>query len=216
LKRKLFYIGILILLGGSIGLFAQDPETKSKKVTNSVKKSSSKKDPKKDPKKDLKKAKKKKKLSPKEAEAELMKAKKSTSTEGKVVDTKSLFKDKINTKVKTTGGGTATGPSLYRPVFVGNKMVTGNIVAAQGFRVCIYNGTSRDSALIVKKAFMKQFRNMNSYMSYNLPYYKIKVGDWDDKKTAANGMKPIAKIFPVAFLIPDQIVKKNILIYRNY
>lgn len=206
----------MILLAGRIGLTAQDPKGKASKPTTAAKKSSAKKDPKKDPKKDAKKGQKKKKLSAKEAEAELMRSKKSTSTEGKVVDTKSLFKDKINTKVKTTGGGTATGPSLYRPVFVGNKMVTGNIVAAQGYRVCIYNGTSRDSALIVKRAFMKQFRNMNSYMSYNLPYYKIKVGDWDDKKTATNGMKPIAKVFPVAFLIPDQIVKKNILIYRNY
>jgi ribosomal protein L12E/L44/L45/RPP1/RPP2 len=137
--------------------------------------------------------------------------------EGKVVDTKSLFKGKVNMNSrKSSGGSSANGGSLYRPLYIGKKLVTGNIVTAQGFRICIYNGTNRDSALAMKLAFMKSHKSYNSYMSYNMPYYRIKVGDWDDKKTAAKALKEISKVYPVSFIVPDAVTRKNILVYKNY
>jgi hypothetical protein len=132
---------------------------------------------------------------------------------GQLVDTKSL----INSKGKKTSGGTNGGSdqATYRPIYVGNKMVTGSINSAQGFRICIYNGSNREEAMAAKLKFMKKYPGMRSYMSYNTPYYKIKVGDFDDKKVVQKALKDITKTFAAAFVVPDAVTVKNIMIYKK-
>lgn len=165
----------------------------------------------------------KKKAKDKEEELLYGKGKKGKKKEGDAPeaevrnkDTRSLLKGKVDMRKQTSGGTTTNNTGgLYRPVYVGKTLVTGNITSVQGFRICIYNGNNRDSALAIKRQFMKDFKTYNSYMSYSLPSYKIKIGDWDNKKTAQNILKQIVKRYPIAFIIPDVVTKKNILVYKN-
>jgi hypothetical protein len=143
--------------------------------------------------------------------------KEETSKTSKVKDMKSLLKEKGGNGSKTSGGASGgNDQATYRPVYVGNKMVTGTINNVQGFRICIYTGNNREEAMTKKMEFMKKYPGVRSYMSYNTPYYKIKVGDFEDKKLAQKTLKIYVAVFPASFLVPDVVTVKNIMIYKNY
>jgi SPOR domain len=135
----------------------------------------------------------------------------------KKIDTKSMLKANAihGEKTNANSGGSAKSQTSYRPIYVGNKMVTGSISSNQGFRVCLYTGNNREEAMAAKMKFMQRFSGIRSYMSYNTPYYKIKVGDFADKKMAQKSLKEFTKVFPAAFIVPDIVTIKNILIYKK-
>jgi hypothetical protein len=103
---------------------------------------------------------------------------------------------------------------LYKPIMSadGKSKVVGSITSAKGFRVVIYNGADRTKAMEIKNAFARAFPGTRSYMSYNVPSYKIKVGDFDDKKDATSFLKRVNGSFPASFIVPDIVTIKNISI----
>jgi hypothetical protein len=101
---------------------------------------------------------------------------------------------------------------VYSELNVGKKTVTGSISTRNGFRVQIYNGSDRNMALKIKGEFSKRFPSYRSYLSYNVPNFKIKVGDFSDKKEAARFLKLIIPFLPSASIVPDIVTIKNIQI----
>jgi hypothetical protein len=102
--------------------------------------------------------------------------------------------------------------NVYDPIKAGNKTVTGSITQVQGFRVMIYNGPDRVLAMKIKSEFNKRYPTMRSYMSYNVPNFKIKVGDFADRKDANKFLKMVQLIVPAAVVMPDVVTVKNIII----
>lgn len=92
----------------------------------------------------------------------------------------------------------------------GKKKVTGSIYTTKGFRIVIYNGSDRALAMDAKNKFSKTFGSQRSYMSYNVPSYKIKVGDFEEKKEATAFLRRVSSLFPSSFIVPDIITVKNI------
>jgi|688.fasta_scaffold05874_7 hypothetical protein len=105
---------------------------------------------------------------------------------------------------------------LYKPIVSadGTRRVTGSITTAKGFRVVIYNGADRAKAMESKNAFSKAYPAVRSYMSYNVPSYKIKVGDFDNKKEATSFLRRVSSSFPASFIVPDIVTIKNISVTR--
>ncbi len=101
---------------------------------------------------------------------------------------------------------------VYNPIQAGKRVVTGSIIQRPGYRVMIYNGPDRVLAMRIKTEFNRKFPAIRSYMSYNVPNFKIKVGDFADKKDAQKFLKPIQAFLPAATLIPDVVTVKNIVI----
>ena len=101
---------------------------------------------------------------------------------------------------------------LYKPIVShdGKKTVTGSIYTQKGFRVVIYNGADRAKALEAKNNFSRAFPGVPSYMSYNVPSYKIKVGNFEDRGDAGKFMKRVSAAFPACFIVPDIVTIKNI------
>lgn len=50
---------------------------------------------------------------------------------------------------------------------------------------------------------------MRCYISYQQPYYKVRVGDYEDQTEAKPDLKKMAKFYPSSFLVPDQIRRTN-------
>ena len=92
----------------------------------------------------------------------------------------------------------------------GKKKVTGSIYTAKGFRIIIYNGPDRKQAIEAKNKFSNAFGSQRSYMSYNVPSYKIKVGDFESKKDATDFLRTVSAQFPSSFIVPDIVTVKNI------
>ena len=101
---------------------------------------------------------------------------------------------------------------VYKPIVSadGKKKVTGSIYTTKGFRIVIYNGTDRNQAMQVKNNFSRAYPGTSSSMSYNVPSYKIKVGDFESRNDASKFLKKVGKSFPSAFIVPDIITVKNI------
>ena len=101
---------------------------------------------------------------------------------------------------------------LYKPIVSadGRKQVTGSIYTVKGYRIVIYNGADKNAALAAKNNFSRAFPGTRSYVSYNVPSYKIKVGDFDDKGDAAKFMRRLMSAFPASFIVPDLVTVKNI------
>jgi SPOR domain len=106
-------------------------------------------------------------------------------------------------------------PKNGKPIIKNGKMLTGNISSRSGFRICIYNGTNREEAMKVKQTFSTNNPKLSSYMSYNRPNYRIRVGDFENKKTAQQALKKLLKTYPSAFIAPDIVTTKNIQVKKT-
>jgi len=85
-----------------------------------------------------------------------------------------------------------------------------NITAqgTEGYRVQIYNDSgnnARNRAMEVKEAFEKAFPQINAYLQYQQPNFKVRVGDSRTKLEAYKIQKDIASKFSDAFVVKDFI-----------
>jgi SPOR domain len=139
---------------------------------------------------------------------------KNSSSSG-IADIKSVL---ANRKKNSTPNAKPIDPAMAngnRPMIIGDKTVMGSVGTANGFRICIYNGNSRQEALATKQQFMKKYTNVHSYMKYSTPSYKISVGEYTDKKVAQKELKKIVVDFKSAFIMPDVVNVKNIIVYQS-
>lgn len=75
---------------------------------------------------------------------------------------------------------------------------------SKGYRIQIYSGPDREAAKATKISFMKRFPSVRSYISYEVPYYKIKVGDFRTRKDATEFSRYLSKTYST-MVIPSLI-----------
>lgn len=68
-----------------------------------------------------------------------------------------------------------------------------NTSVAKGFRVQIFSSTDRKAAYDEQAKFKAAYPNIRSYVSYTVPYYKLRVGDF---RTRLEAEKLINKLRP--------------------
>lgn len=78
----------------------------------------------------------------------------------------------------------------------------------KGFRVQIYNGNDRRKASQIKLDFMKQFPGIRSYLAYNNPQFRVRVGDFRTRKEATELYNRLTAKFTPCMIVPD-IVNVN-------
>lgn len=79
----------------------------------------------------------------------------------------------------------------------------------KGWRIQIYNSSgkeSREQAKRVKEKFLNKYPEVNAYLIYQPPYFKIRVGNFRTKQEGFEFYKQIAKTFPILYFVPDNIV----------
>jgi hypothetical protein len=76
---------------------------------------------------------------------------------------------------------------------------------AEGYRIQIFNGNSREEAMKVKSDFYNKFPSIRCYTVYQQPYYKVRVGDYPNPESARNDLKLLGRHFPSSFLVPEKI-----------
>jgi SPOR domain len=75
----------------------------------------------------------------------------------------------------------------------------------QGYRIQIFSGNSKEEANKVKSDFYSKYPNMRCYLTYQQPYYKLRVGDYEDQESAKPDAKRLARSYPSSFLVPDEV-----------
>lgn len=100
--------------------------------------------------------------------------------------------------------------SKYREPLKSNNYYSagGSIHSAKGYRVIIYSGTERAKASATKADFMKRFPGTRVYISYALPQYRVKVGDYATRQEAQEFYRQLSSLYSPCMVVPD-IVEIN-------
>lgn len=77
-----------------------------------------------------------------------------------------------------------------------------------GYRVQVYFGSGSDAKSIANKIrnnLNNEFTNYDSYLVYEAPYFKVRVGDFRNRNEAFKAFKIIQANYPQAFIVDDLI-----------
>jgi hypothetical protein len=74
-----------------------------------------------------------------------------------------------------------------------------------GYRVQIYNGSSRKEAYDVQARFMNQYQGTRTYINYTEPNYKVRAGDFRTRLEAEKLLQELKGKFSSLFIIPGKI-----------
>ncbi|MFW5757927.1 MAG: SPOR domain-containing protein [Bacteroidota bacterium] len=78
----------------------------------------------------------------------------------------------------------------------------------QGYRIQIYTDSGNQSKLRtdrMKSQFDARFPEVRSYISYDEPYYKLRVGDFRTRLDAERFLRRIAPVYLSSILVVDRI-----------
>lgn len=80
-----------------------------------------------------------------------------------------------------------------------------NRSTATGFRVQIYLGSSRSEAYAEQARFKRMFRDIETYVTYEEPNYRVKVGDFRSRTEAQKLMQGLRSQFNNVFIFTETI-----------
>jgi hypothetical protein len=75
----------------------------------------------------------------------------------------------------------------------------------RGYRIQVYMGSERKAALDVKSELQKNFPHVETYIIYQQPYFKVRVGDFRNQAGAQELYYELLSHFQKAFIVHDEI-----------
>ncbi|MCZ2459189.1 MAG: SPOR domain-containing protein [Chitinophagales bacterium] len=77
----------------------------------------------------------------------------------------------------------------------------------RGFRIMVINTNDRNAAINAKARMYTLFPELKSYLIYQSPYFRLKVGNFLDRKDAEDFQKKIEKYFPKGVFIVNDVIE---------
>ncbi len=81
--------------------------------------------------------------------------------------------------------------------------------SAKGYRLLVMNTNKRDEAIQAKKKVYTYFPELKSYLSYQSPYFKLKVGNFKLKEEAEHYRKRLNAYFTTGVFIMQDTIEVN-------
>ena len=82
---------------------------------------------------------------------------------------------------------------------------TATRTTTMGFRVQIYSGSERSEAYAEQARFKQLYKGIDTYVSYEEPNYRVKVGDFRSRSEAQDLMQGLRKQFNNVFVFTEEI-----------
>jgi hypothetical protein len=79
--------------------------------------------------------------------------------------------------------------------------------AGKGYRLLVINTTKRDDAISAKAKVYTYFPELKAYLLYQSPYYKLKVGNFKERKEAEDYQKRMKGYFPGGVFVMNDIIE---------
>ena len=80
---------------------------------------------------------------------------------------------------------------------------------AKGYRLIVITTNNRDEAIAAKTKVYTYFPELKAYMWHQSPYYKLKVGNFKERKEAEDYQKKLNLYFPKGvFIMADKVEVK--------
>ena len=77
----------------------------------------------------------------------------------------------------------------------------------KGYRLLVVNTNNRDEAVAAKSKVYTYFPELKSYLLYQAPFFKLKVGNFKEKKEAEDYQKRLEKYFPKGVFIMNDTIE---------
>jgi hypothetical protein len=90
-----------------------------------------------------------------------------------------------------------------KPTHPGRK--SGMISSGRGYRVQIYSGNDRNVATQRKIDFLRRFPGTRTYLTYIAPTFRVKVGDYRDRKSAQAMYQQVSRLYNPCMVVNDII-----------
>ncbi|MBC7745335.1 MAG: SPOR domain-containing protein [Flavobacterium sp.] len=78
-------------------------------------------------------------------------------------------------------------------------------VKTTGFRVQVFSGPDRKDAYIVQSKFKALYPRVTSYVSYNQPNYRVRVGDFRSRIEAEKMISRLKRHYQTLFIFSERI-----------
>lgn len=108
----------------------------------------------------------------------------------------------ISLMQRSRKGTNITATSSTRPPL---DKETATRTTMMGFRVQIYSGSDRSEAYAEQARFKRLYRGIDTYLSYEEPNYRVKVGDFRSRNEAQDLMQGLRKQFDNVFVFTEEI-----------
>ena len=77
----------------------------------------------------------------------------------------------------------------------------------KGFRLMIISTTKRDEAMAAKTRVYTYFPELKAYLWYQSPYFRLKAGNFKDRKEAESYQKRLNVYFPNGVFIMNDVIE---------
>ena len=77
----------------------------------------------------------------------------------------------------------------------------------KGYRLQVLNSRSRDEAFKIKSDLLQLFPDQKSYVLFQSPYFKVRIGNFIEKSDAASFKNELAKKYPQNAYIVEDIIE---------
>lgn len=119
-------------------------------------------------------------------------------------------KDSLITLLQEFRAEHEINPTVARAISLGTvKKVVDKTKATRvkrkGFRVQIYSGPNRNEAYATQTRFRNQNKDMDSYITYDEPNYRVKVGDFTSRSEANAYMRTVRSQYKNVFVFQEDI-----------
>jgi hypothetical protein len=88
-----------------------------------------------------------------------------------------------------------------------NVMQNKKFPTVPGYRIQIFKGSGNNAlneALVVRDKFMAKYHGVPAYITFNEPYYRVRVGDFRTRVDAIRLLQRIKRQYPLAWEIQDK------------
>ena len=77
----------------------------------------------------------------------------------------------------------------------------------KGFRIQVISTTNRDLANKVKSDVLSRFTDEKAYLTYNSPYFKVRIGNFITKDDAEKFRQQLTKLYPKGVYVVEDAVE---------
>lgn len=100
-----------------------------------------------------------------------------------------------------------TGDARIDSLLQLNEMQNKKFPTIPGYRIQIFKGSGNNAlndALVVRDKFMAKY-HIPAYVTFNEPYYRVRVGDFRSRIDAIRFLQRIKRHYPLAWEIQDEV-----------
>jgi maltodextrin utilization protein YvdJ len=126
---------------------------------------------------------------------------------GKLAAQDSLFITKIDTTSVSIVKDSRIDLLIKKQIQVNEETSRNARRQEKGFRLLVISTTLRDEALAAKTKVYSYFPELKAYLFHQSPYYKVKAGNFKDRKEAELYQRRLELLFPKGVFIINDIIE---------